>query len=66
MYLETFIWSWVHLHPGYIFRRLMRFLGLAALVLIPLFYSNVYLTKQGFKPSSPSLELQASTQDSLR
>ncbi len=60
MYLEAFIWSWVHLHPGYMLRKTAKFLGLAALVLIPLFYSNVYLIKQGHKPTSPSLHIQSS------
>jgi hypothetical protein len=60
MYLEAYIWCWIHLHPGYLLRQTAKFLGLAALILVPLFYSNVYLAKQGFTPSSPSLHIQAS------
>lgn len=63
MYLETFIWCWVHLHPGYLLRRLAKRLGLAALVLIPLIYINVDLVRKGFKPATPSMELQVSQQD---
>jgi hypothetical protein len=66
MYLEAFIWCWVHLHPGYLLRTLAKRLGLAALILIPLIYINVDLVKRGFKPSTPSIELQVSQQDSVR
>jgi hypothetical protein len=63
MYLETFIWCWIHLHPGYLLRKLAKLLGLAALVLIPLIYINVDLVKRGGKPAAPSIELQVSQQD---
>ncbi|WP_125469012.1 hypothetical protein [Methylomagnum ishizawai] len=60
MYLEAFIWSWVHLHPGYLLRQTAKFLGLAALILLPLFLSNIYLVKQGFTPTAPSFHIEAS------
>jgi hypothetical protein len=62
MVLEIYIWSWIHLHPGHLLRKTAKYLGLAALVLIPLFYSNIYLIRQGFKPTPPSLHMQASSE----
>lgn len=60
MYLETFIWCWIHLHPGHVLRTLAKLIGLAALVLIPLLYLHVDMLKKGFTPSRPSFSIQAS------
>ncbi|CAL1240124.1 hypothetical protein [Candidatus Methylocalor cossyra] len=60
MYLEAFIWSWIHLHPGYVLKKSAQLLGLAALILIPLLYVNADLVKRGFKPTPPSFQLEVS------
>lgn len=57
MLLECYIWCWIHLHPGYVLRKLAKLLGLAALVLLPLLYLNVDMARKGFTPVSPSTEL---------
>jgi hypothetical protein len=59
MYLETFIWCWIHMHPHHVMRRLATFLALATLVLIPLLYVNVGLVRKGHQLRAPSLEIQA-------
>lgn len=66
MTLEAYIWCWVHLHPGYLLRKLAKFLGLAALILIPLLYVNVELIKRGMKVDSPSFEIELNKPDELR
>lgn len=63
MYLEAYIWCWVHLHPGYLLRKLAKFMGLAALILIPLFYANLELVKRGFVPKPPSFEIQEAAEE---
>lgn len=60
MLLETYIWCWIHLHPGHVLRTVAKLLGLAALVLLPLFFLNVHMVKMGFTPQRPSFEIRVS------
>lgn len=57
MSLEIFIWSWVHFHPVQSLRRYGKLLLFAAVILLPLFFMNVSLARQGFILSAPSLTL---------
>jgi hypothetical protein len=59
MYLETFIWCWIHMHPYYVLRRLATLLALAAMVLGPLLYLNVDMVRKGHQIRAPSLQIQA-------
>jgi len=63
MALEIYLWCWMHLEPRYAVKRGAKLLGLAVLALAPLIYVNVDMTRHGFKPSTPSLTIQASQHD---
>ncbi len=60
MLVEIYIWSWIHLHPTHVRRKLARFLALSAIILLPLLALNLTLVKRGFMPQKPSLEINLS------
>lgn len=57
MWVEIHVWSWLHLHPAYVRRKLARFLGLSIIILLPLLAVNLMMMKRGFMPQRPSLEI---------
>ncbi len=59
MWLELFIWFLNNGHPERIKRRVMTFLGLSLLILLPLFILNMQMSQRGFKPSLPSFNIEA-------
>ncbi|MGI9211683.1 MAG: hypothetical protein ACR2HF_04355 [Methylococcaceae bacterium] len=62
MWLELFVWAWINLHPEHVKRRALLFLGLGALILMPLFIINMQMSTRGFKPSLPSFSIEAGNQ----
>jgi hypothetical protein len=58
MFVEIFVWSWINLHPIHLLKKSAVLLGLAALVLLPLIYVNIDLIKKGFRPASPSFNIE--------
>ena len=58
MMLEIYVWSWLHLHPAHVRRKLARFLGLSALILLPLLAMNLALIHRGHSPLTPQMEIR--------
>ncbi len=57
MHLELYIWTWIHLHPRHVMRRLTFLLGISILILGPLLYLNVSMVRKGFELVKPGLEI---------
>ncbi len=64
MVLEIYLWCWMHLEPRYAAKRGTRLFCLAIFALAPLIYVNLDISRQGFKPSAPSLTIQVGEHDS--
>lgn len=60
MLVEIYIWSWIHLHPTHVRKKLARFLVLSAVILLPLLALNLTMVKRGFMPQKPSPEINLS------
>lgn len=58
MWVETYVWLWMHFDAKLWLRKMLRRLGLALLFIVPLLYLNIDLIKKGYRPSQTGLTIR--------